>query len=133
SYVAARLTRCSAGEPDHFIERATFDAKTKKNNGPGLQEALGPSGNDLDPFRKYLLSKRAIELGDTAGKDVGIPLPEAKAYVAANPKFQPQMNNWLKYQDNPLQYLVDGGLVGSKDAARMRNAIRNYVPLYRLM
>lgn len=132
AYIAMRLTRGSAGKATHFIEKATFDARTGQNNGPGLKEALEPSKSDLDPFRKFMLSRRAVEL-EGRNIDVGIPLPEARAYIAANPQFKGQFNNWLKYQDNLLQYLVDGGVVGTRDAARMRDAIRNYVPLYRLM
>ena len=135
AYIAARLTRGSAGKAEHFIDRATFDAKTGQNNGPALKESLEPSGKDLDPFRKYLLARKAIE-EEGRGKNIlkdPSGLAEAHAYVKANPQFAPQMNNWLKYQDKLLQYLVDGGLVGLKDAARMRAAIRNYVPLYRLM
>lgn len=132
SYIAMRLTRGSAGKADHFIEHGTFDAKTGQNNGPSLAHVLDPVKGDMDPFRKFMLARRAVEK-DNEGVDVGIPIQEAKDFIRQNQQFNEPFNNWLKYQDKLLQYMEDSGLVGGKDAARMRAAVKNYVPLYRLM
>lgn len=132
AYIAMRLTRGSAGKADHFVEFGTLDAKTGQNNGPSLANVLDPVKGDMDPFRKFMLSRRAIEK-DNEGVDVGIPVQEAKDFVKNNPQFNQPFNNWLKYQDKLLQYMEDSGLVGGADAARMRAAVKNYVPLYRLM
>lgn len=132
AYELARLTRGQFGKAEHFIEHGTFDFKTYETNGKGLREILDPVKDDLNGFRAYLTSKRAIDI-EASGRKSGIDL-EAATRVAAegDAKFAEAAGDLLKYQNNALKYLKDSGVLSERAYEAMVDANKNYVPFYRV-
>jgi hypothetical protein len=111
---------------------------------PGLRNILGKIEGRKDDFNAYLMAGRAIELwgrkyrlpgGKEVQIDPGIPFDEATAAFKQydSPVFQEAARDLRRYQDYLLQYLVDAGIVGRDNAARMRKANLMYVPFYRII
>lgn len=132
-YIAARLTRGSYGVAEHILEYGMLDPVTKEKTGaPGLKQVLEPVMDDMDGFRKYMMSRRAIEL-DGRGIETGIPIRDAVDFVRQNQRFAKPFQGWTNFQHGLLDYMVKAGIVGKEDAARMMDANKDYTPFYRLM
>lgn len=134
-YDLARLTRGAFGKADQFLEHATFEYDTLKNNGKSLKEAMAPveAAKDLDGFRAYALSARALELNGR-GIETGIPLAEAKQVVAAGKtKYHTVFKDVVGFQNRLTQYLRDSGVISKEQYDAMLDANKNFVPFYRLM
>lgn len=84
-YIAARLTRGSAGKADHFLEYGTFDFNNLQRTGKSLKQTLEPVVGDLEGFKAYAVASRAVELANR-GIESGVPLAEAKAVVGSQGK-----------------------------------------------
>lgn len=132
AYQLARLTRGQFGKAEHFIEHGTFDFETYKTNGKPLAEIIEPVSKDLDGFRAYLASKRAIEI-EATGRKSGVDL-EAAQRVAADGegKYGKAAAELQGYQENLLAYLRDSGVISADAFKAMREAGQNYVPFYRV-
>lgn len=132
AYQLARLTRGQFGKAEHFIEHGTFDFETYKTNGKPLAEIIEPVSKDLDGFRAYLASKRAIEI-EATGRKSGMDL-EAAQRVAADGegKYGKAAAELQGYQENLLAYLRDSGVISGDAFTAMREAGQNYVPFYRV-
>ena len=79
AYTLGRLLAGWWGKADHFLNKGTFDPNTLEVTGKPLKEILKPWDGKLDDLRVYLVSKRALELGER-GKYVGIDLNDARAF-----------------------------------------------------
>lgn len=132
AYNLARLTRGQFGKAEHFIEYGTFDFNSYKTNGPALKSILEQVTKDLDGFRAYLTSKRAIEI-EASGRKSGIDLEAAQRVAAEGEgKYGKAAADLQKYQENVLAYLRDSGVISGEAFTAMREAGQNYVPFYRV-
>lgn len=130
-YQLARLSRGTFGKANQFLEYGTFDFKTYENNGRPLKAIL--DGVDLDGFRAYAASKRAIEL-NARGIESGLDLDAAKT-VAKNggAQFEAVRRELIDYQNKLTKYLKDAGIVSDEGYAAMMEANKDYLPFFRVM
>lgn len=132
AYELARLTRGQFGKAEHFIEYGTFDFNTYKTNGKPLKDVLEPVAKDMDGFRAYLASKRAIEI-EASGRKSGVDLEAAQRVATEGEgKYGKAAADLQKYQENLLAYLRDSGVISGEAFTAMREAGQNYVPFYRV-
>ncbi|MDA9415713.1 hypothetical protein XH81_12795 [Bradyrhizobium sp. CCBAU 25360] len=132
AYQLARLTRGQFGKAEHFIEHGTFDFQTYKTNGKPLAEIIEPVSKDLDGFRAYLASKRAIEI-EASGRKSGVDIEAAQRVAAEGEgKYGEAAAGLQSYQENLLAYLRDSGVISGDAFTAMREAGQNYVPFYRV-
>lgn len=133
AYQLARLTRGQFGKAEHFIEHGTFDFNTYKTNGKPLKDIIEPVSKDLDGFRAYLASKRALEI-EATGRKSGMDV-EAATQVAAEggAKFARAAEELVAYQNKTLQYLKDSGVLSDEAFGAMVEAGKNYIPFYRVI
>jgi len=131
-YKLARLMRGWHGKAEHFIEHSPYKYRSKENVGKPLKEILKPIKN-LDDFRAYIVSMRAIELSKRGIKS-GILKKDALEIVAEfKGKYKKAFEELKEYQDHTLQYLADSGVLDAKALGAMREANKDYVPFYRVM
>ena len=133
AYQLARLTRGQFGKAEHFIEHGTFEFDTYKTNGKPLKEIIEPVAKDLDGFRAYLASKRALEI-EATGRKSGMDV-EAATQVAAEggAKFAKAAQELVDYQNKTLKYLKDSGVLSDEAYGAMVEAGKNYIPFYRVI
>ncbi len=130
-YELQRLTAGVFGKGDQFLNYSTRDFNTYKVNGPSYREALSSVRDDMDGFRAYMASRRAIEL-DARGIESGFDLEAAKQVVAdGKAKFEEAFQQRLKYRKALVDYVVEAGLVSNDAAVAMQEANKAYVPFYR--
>lgn len=133
SYEMARLMGGNSGRAQQFIEHSTYNFHTTENDGPSLKAILKPVAKDLDGWRAYAASKRAIEL-DARGKVSGFDINDAKQIVQeGSGKYEKVTQEIYKYQDRLINYLVDAQVLSSKDVNAFKEANKAYVPFNRLM
>ena len=132
AYIAARLSRGQAGIAQHFLEYGTVEFGTLKNNGKPLNEIIAPIAKDLEPFRAYLASKRALEI-EASGRKSGMDVEAAQRVAAeGDPKFAKMAEDLTAYQNNLLRYMKDSGVLSDEAFTAMVEAGKNYVPFYRV-
>lgn len=133
-YELARLTRGAYGKADQFLELAPFKFDTLENTGAKpLKKILEPFKDDLEGFRSYAVSARALEL-QARGIEPGVKIESATEVVSkGKAKYEKAFNDLVEYQNSTLDYLRDSGIL-SKDAhAAMLEANKSYVPFFRLL
>ncbi|MFA5384004.1 MAG: LPD38 domain-containing protein [Eubacteriales bacterium] len=129
-YKLAWLARGWTGKAETMLHRGILDSKGKKI-GMSLDEVLKPVEDNLDDFRAYIVAKHSLEI-TAQGKNTGITDTAAQTVVNDEAyRFQPVLDNLVKYQDAVLKKLVDAGMISSESMARMREMYPNYVPFYR--
>ncbi len=132
-YMAARLTRGSAGKGDQFINQSPFKFGTFENVGKPLKEILAPIEGRLDDWRAFAVAKRAIEK-EGQGVKTGVPLEQAKEYVQKNKaEFEQVTKEVQDYNNHLVDYLIDSGIVSKESATLFREANKDHIPFYRLM
>ncbi|MDP3939803.1 MAG: LPD38 domain-containing protein [Deltaproteobacteria bacterium] len=131
-YKLARLTRGMFGRADQFLEYGAYRFGDYKTVGKGLRQVLDPVKSDLDGMRAYAVSRRALEL-QKRGIETGVPLKEAAETVKAGKKYESVFKELQDYQDSLLTFLRDSGVL-SRDAFEViKEANKDYVPLFRVM
>ncbi len=130
-YDLERLTAGVFGKGKQFITKATFDFDTYKDTGKSYEAIMEPVKNDMDGFRAYMASRRAVEL-EGRGIDTGIPIDAAKAVIADGAaKYEPVFQDRLAYRGALLDYLEKSGILNKETRAAMEEANKAYVPFYR--
>lgn len=130
-YSLERLTRGVMGKATEFLKNGAFDFSNYKTVTRGYEQILEPVKKDLDGFRAYMVSKRAIEKAGQ-GIETGVPLEEAKTVVReGQSKYEAVHQERIKYREALLDYLHKSGIVSSKAVDAMRDANKDYVPFYR--
>lgn len=133
TYKLMRNQAGNYGRAQQFLEQATYDFKTYKNTGKSLKAILEPVKENLNSFRAYAASRRAIELNDR-GINSGMPIADAKQVIAAGAKrFEPIFKELNDYQNSVLKYLKDSGVLTDEQVKSMKGANQSYVPFYRVM
>ncbi|MDR3126290.1 MAG: hypothetical protein LBT92_01505 [Rickettsiales bacterium] len=131
-YKLARMYEGVSGKGDHFLERATFDFKTGKNNGRSFKSIIG-SVKNVDEFRSYLVARRAVELSARSIR-TGVPEASAKAVVLElEGKYAAAAAEIYAYQDRVLKYAVDSGRISQETYQAIKANNKYYVPFQREM
>jgi hypothetical protein len=132
AYELARLTRGQFGKADHFLEHGTFDFETYKTTGRPLREIMEPVKDDLEGFRAYLTSKRALEIEST-GRKSGVDLAAAERVAKdGDARFGKAAKDLVGYQNTLLKYMRDSGVLSDRAYDAMVQAGPNYIPFYRV-
>jgi len=132
-YVLSRLTAGNIGKSDAFLEYGAYDFNTKQVVGPSLKNILEPVRSDIDAFKAYAISERALELegrGITSGFDVAAA---RKVVEEGSPKYRKAFDELVQYQNNATKYLLDSGVLSKENYDLMIEANKSYVPFYRAM
>lgn len=128
----AQLSRGSFGKADHFLEFGTFDFNTLRNTGRSIRQILDPVKKDLDGWRAYAISKRALEL-EGRGIDTGVPTKTARTVVReGKSKFAKSFKEVVDYQNNLAKYMKDAGFLSEKGFNQMLEANKDFVPFFRV-
>ena len=133
-YRLARLTNGVHGKIESFLKNGTFrPGDIGKKTGKSLQEIVDSHKGDLDGFRKYMVSKRAVEL-DARGIKTGIDTVEAtKAVAEGSKKYEKSFRDLVEYQNALLDYYRDSGMISAKVIESMKEANKDYVPFNRVV
>lgn len=133
AYQMARLTRGQFGKAEYFLERGTFDFNTYRDTGKPLREIMAPVRDDIEGFRAYLASKRALEV-EATGRQSGFDVGAAQTVAAAGEKtYGAVARELVGYQNRVLQYLRDSGVLTPEAFDAMVEANKAYVPFFRLI
>lgn len=133
AYKRMRLMAGVDGIAKHFLEFGALDYNTREAVGPSFKEIVAPFKEDLDGFRAYLGSRRALEL-NSRGLGSGMDITAAKAVVEAGDKtYGEAAQKLFDWQDNLTKYLRDSGVLSADAYKAMRDVNKSYVPFYRIM
>jgi hypothetical protein len=137
-YTLERLTAGIYGKGLQFLKFGTYDPRTYEVNGKSYEETIKPVKDDLDGFRAYMASKRAIELskrgepGTAEHVETGFDLDAAKKVVKeGKAKYQDAFDARREYKDKLLNYLKGSGILNEETLAKMKAANEDHVPFYR--
>jgi GNAT superfamily N-acetyltransferase len=133
------------GKAQRFITDRTISYKTLQAVGKGLQEIWKAWENNMDPVRRYLISKRVLELHargkkafaeDQKPADIEAARNIVEREVAARKdgKLTPleKMAEEIQaYQEDVLRYLKDSGVISNEKFAMFREMNQQYIPFYR--
>jgi hypothetical protein len=132
-YLLLRNMAGSAGRARQFLEHGAYDFKSLETNGPSFKEVLEPFKKDLDGFRAYLVSKRAMELNGR-GIETGVPLDAAQRVVdEGSGKYEAGFQKLQEYQNSLSAYLRDSGVLSPEAYDAMRASNLAYVPFNRVL
>ena len=133
AYKLARLQVGVNARANHFLEFSPVEFKTFKRVGRPLRAILEPITKNLDNFRSYLLSKRAVEL-DGRGIKTGIALEDARGTITKFEKeFESVRVELKQFQDFTLDYLRDAGIISKERFSAMQEANKDFVPFFRVV
>lgn len=130
-YVLSRLTAGNIGKSDAFLEYGAYDFNTKQVVGPSLKNILEPVRQDIDAFKAYAISERALELegrGITSGFDTAAA---RKVVDEGSAKYRKVFDDLVQYQNNATKYLLDSGVLSKENYDLMMEANKSYVPFFR--
>ena len=107
---------------------------SKEVSSPSLREVLAPVKGNLDDFDKLLAARRTPEM---AKRQESLPFDEAQAARAtekllAQPGMAEAAENYDKFTDAGLQYVLDSGLKTPEEIDQIRNANTLYAPWERV-
>jgi len=135
AYVLARLTRGSVAIASDFLEYGTRDFFSKLRTGASLRDILKPVKNDIQHFREYITSKRALEI-ELSGRQSGLSaqeLEDARQVVSAGTaKYDKVAQDLTSFQNRILKYLKDSGMLTDEAYQGMLEGNKAYIPFYRL-
>lgn len=140
-YKLARLAVAYVGKGDHFLNHGALAYHTLGVVSPALKEILQPHKAEMRDLNRYLVSLRTIELhkrgpDPETGRPIhtGIDIEDARFIVAnAKGKFDKATEQLQDYQNNLLNYLLDGGLISKEARDKIIENNKHYAPLYRLL
>ncbi len=135
AYEMYRLLAGNNGRVEQMLKNGTYDFHTLKPVGKSFEAVFKPVEKDLDGWRAYAVSKRALELAERE-KSVrtDIDLEAAKRVVESGKgKYEQVSKDFLEFQNHTIQYMVDAELISSKDANTFREANKAYVPFNRFI
>jgi hypothetical protein len=132
-YRLARLFSGVGGKVDVMLNHETFNFFTHAKTGESLRDILAPIRGQLNDFRAFAVSARAIEL-ERRGIKTGINLESAKRVGQERTKqFEQTMTKLVDYQQRVAEYARDAGLISRKGFEEMVRNNRMYVPFHALM
>lgn len=129
--VLFRLLRGVYGKADSFIRYGTRDFFSGKINGESLETILKPVKKDMEGFRRYIASKRAIELAGR-GIDAGINIEAAGIVVTRDAmKYEAISQQLIDFQNRIVKYYKDAGMLSDEAYEAMLKANQSYTPFFR--
>jgi hypothetical protein len=138
-YVLGRLTTGDWGRAQHFIEFGTLDFKTMQPrlDGMSLANAVKPVKGELASFDRYLRARSSKERAEKLTKNkkkTGLdPKAASKFIEERKATFEQPAENVTKYSNQVLDYMVNSGIVGLKEAVQFKVLHENYAPLHKVM
>lgn len=133
AYKIMRLMASVGDKGKHFLEHGTIDFNTGKINGKSLKEVLAPVKDDLNGFRAYITSKRALEL-ESRGIKTGKDADAARRVINGGmERFEATSKELNDYQTRLLKYLKDAGILNDDQFSAIKKSNADYIPYYRLM
>jgi len=133
-YEQMRLVAGAPGKADAMLKFGPFRPEEPgKVVGPSFNKIVEPVTGDLEGFRAYLASARALEI-EAQGKRSGIDLDAARQVVDNAPApIKKAAQELVVFQNSVLDYAQRQGLLTPQAAAAMKEANKNYVPFFRIM
>ncbi len=133
AYELMRMLSASSAKAEHFITRGTFDFNSLAETGPSLRSIFERHPGELDLFRTYLVSARALELAER-GIETGVDTAQARLVVKQyGAKYEQSRADLFEFQRSVLQYAKDAGVISKQTYELMLEGNKNYVPFNRLM
>lgn len=135
-YKAARLLAGDGAIIEDWLTQGAVpfdlnDRMNPKGYGKPLKEILKPVADDIDDFMAYLIAKRADELRAQDKENLFSDTEIDEGLKLETPAFKKAAAEIYKFQDDALQYAVDGGLISDEVATKFRDIYRAYVPFFR--
>lgn len=131
-YFLARQAVDHGSKTQHFIEKGTLDFNTREVNGKGLLQIVEPFKEDINGFKGYVISKRALEIegrGLVSGFDKEAATQVVKEGAA---KYDDAAKELTAFQNRVLQYAKDSGIVSKESFKAMKLAGEAYLPFSRI-
>ncbi|HHY44818.1 MAG TPA: hypothetical protein GX512_03805 [Firmicutes bacterium] len=121
-----------AGSAETALHYGVMDADFNKI-GPSLEEILRPYKDRLEDIRRYIASKRAVEL-EARGIWSGIgEKGDPQTFIAQHPELEQVHRQLVNWQDLVLrETLLRSGIISRKTYAAMKALNKDYVPFYRV-
>jgi len=133
-YEQMRLVAGAPGKADAMLKYGPFRPEDPgRTVGPSFNKIVEPVTGDLEGFRAYLTSARALEI-EAQGKKSGIDTDAARQVVDnAPPAVKKAARELVTFQNSVLDYAQRQGLLTPEASAAMKEANKNYVPFFRVM
>lgn len=133
-YEQMRLVAGAPGKADAMLKYGPFRPEDPgRTIGPSFNKIVEPVTGDLEGFRAYLTSARALEI-EAQGKKSGIDTDAARQVVDnAPPAVKKAARELVTFQNSVLDYAQRQGLLTPEAAGAMKEANKNYVPFFRVM
>lgn len=133
AYTLSRMVSDATAKVKHVFEKGTLDYKSLAKNGKGMKEIIEPIKDELDGFRDYLVSARALEI-EASGRQSGFDVEAARIIVEnGKAKFETAAKEFVEFQNANLKYARDAGILTEKAYRAMVEAGKNYIPFSRVM
>lgn len=131
-YILSRVAVDYKSRAKHMFENGTIDFNTKDVTGKSLKSTL-KSVESVEVLEAYMISKRAIEK-NAQGINTGFDIKAAESVVAEHgPKYEKAAAEVTEFSNRVLDYVQQSGVLSSEQAARIKDANKDYVPFKRLM
>lgn len=123
----------STGLAKTFLEYGVVDNLGNKIS-KGLKEILEPIADEINDFRVYIVSVRALEL-NKRGIETGLIKKDLIENIEKleSDKFKNVFKELIEYQDHVLKQLVASGILSTKDFNNIKDMNKYYIPFYRVM
>jgi len=134
AYNLGRLAAAHMDRTRTFLEHGTRDAATGEVNGEGLNAILKDiPGGDMDGFRAYAMSERALELH---GRDIQPwadfnPETARKVVDTYRPAFEAINERRIKFGERVLDWAAAKGLFSEGQVEAMKEANKYHIPFNR--
>lgn len=131
AYVLARLSRGAAGAAEEMLERGvSIDGQRISPSVEEVLESLRP--DELQPFRRYLVAERAIELAGR-GVDSGISLADAQELVQQyGGQFRDRARQLWAVSASLIDYRVAKGMLTQAEGAAIKAGNQRRVGFFRV-
>ena len=140
-YKKMRIQMGNIGKGFHFIQKATFDFKTLKDNGKSFIEVMDKvikTKENYQEFTAYSIAKRVMEKFDQ-GISTIYSLTKADRQKMINvikeldSKYAETFKELNLYQQRVLTYLKDAGVLSPELYSRVLELNRDYVALNKVL
>ena len=140
-YKKMRIQMGNIGKGFHFIQKATFDFKTLKDNGKSFLEITKSAINDVKSYQEftaYAIAKRAMEKFEQGISTIYSVSKADRAKLENvikefDGKYGKVFEELNLYQQRVLTYLFDAGLLSKELYARVLELNKDYVPLNKVL
>jgi hypothetical protein len=140
-YKKMRIQMGNIGKGFHFIQKATFDFKTLKDNGKSFLEITKSAINDVKSYQEftaYSIAKRAMEKFEQGISTIySVSKADRAKLQNVIKEFEGKYGEVFKelnlYQQRVLTYLADAGILGKELYAKVLELNKDFVPLNKVL